>query len=249
MQSGIKSIEVGGRLLEVLVHSGVSLSLSDLAAKAHLSASAAHRYLASYKRLGLVSQDDATKKYDIGAFGFQLGIAAIGRWNFLATAHDLQCAVRDRLDESVVLAVWGTHGPVIVSVEESRKPIILTMRIGATLPLFRTAIGWIFAANMPKAVLRPVIQREKAEGRGPIGVRSVRETALKLQKIHEAKFAAHSGHLLPAVSGIAVPLFDAHGAFVAVLSAFASTERFDTSEDGKPALALKAAAEKFSVLT
>ena len=246
VQSGIKSVEVGGRLLEVLVRSSVPLTLSDLAAKARLSPSAAHRYLASYKRLGLVNQDSESKKYDIGAFGFQLGIAAVGRWKFLSAARDLQCAVRDQLDESVVLAVWGTYGPVIVSVEDSHKPIILTMRVGATLPLFRTAIGWIFAANMPKAVLKPVIQREKAEGRGPIGIKSVRETALKLQQIREAGFAAHSGHLLPAVSGIAVPLRDASDAFVAVLSVFGSTGRFDTSETGSPAKALKAAALTFS---
>jgi DNA-binding IclR family transcriptional regulator len=244
-QSGIKSVEVGGRLLEALVRSSVPLTLSDLAANARLSPSAAHRYLTSYKRLGLVSQDTESKKYDIGPFGVQLGVAALGRWSFLSAARGLQCAVRDELDESVVLAVWGEYGPVIIAVEESRKPIVLTMRVGATLPLFRTAIGWVFAANMPKSVLKPIIKHEKAEGRGPIGIDSVRGTAQKLKLIREKRFAAHSGHLLHAVSGIAVPLWDASGAFVAVLSVFASADRLDTSDVGEPAKALKAAAQKF----
>lgn len=245
MQSGIKSVEVGGRLLEVLIHSNMPLALSELAAGSRLSPSAAHRYLASYKRLGLVTQDQSTRKYDIGSFGIQLGIAAIGRWAFLSAAHELQCEVRDKINESVLLAVWGTYGPIIVSVEESNTPIILTMRVGTTLPLFRTAVGWIFAANMPKAVLRPIIQREKNSNRGPLNIASVKETALKLQQIRDAKFAAHSGHLLPTVSAIAVPLFDARDAFIGALSIFASNERFDISEGGKPAKALKAAASKF----
>ena len=248
MRGGIKSVEVGGRLLEVLIHSNVPLSLSELAASSRLSPSAAHRYLASYKHLGLVNQNQDTKKYDIGAFGIQLGIAAIGRWNFLTAAQELQCAVRDQINESVLMAVWGTHGPVIVSVQESKTPIILTMRVGTTMPLFRTAVGWIFAANMPKVVLRPVMQREKAEGRGPIDIKNVRGTAEKLRQIRQRRFAAHSGHLLPAVSAIAVPLFDAQDTFVGALSVFGATERLDTSADGKPARALMEAAQKFAGL-
>jgi DNA-binding IclR family transcriptional regulator len=246
VQSGIKSVEVGGRLLEVLSRSAVPLSLSVLASKARLSPSAAHRYLASYKRLGLVGQDSQSKKYDIGSFGFQLGIAAIGRWDFLSAARLLQCSVRDKLNESVVIAVWGTYGPVVLSVEESRKPVILTMPVGATVPLFRTAIGWIFAANMAPAILKPIIQRETVEERGPIGLSSEREIQQKLNHIRNSKFAAHSGHLLHAISGIAVPLNDAHGKFLGALSVFASTENFDTSEAGVPATVLKAAAAQFT---
>jgi DNA-binding IclR family transcriptional regulator len=246
MQSGIKSVEVGGRLLEVLSRSAVPLSLSDLASKARLSPSAAHRYLASYKRLGLVSQDGESKKYDIGSFGFELGIAAIGRWDFLSAARVLQCSVRDKLNESVVIAVWGTYGPVILSVEESRKLVTLSMPIGATVPLFRTAIGWIFAANMAPEILKPIMQRERAEGRGPIGLSSEREVKQKLNHIRKGKFAAHSGHLLHAISGIAVPLNDADGKFLGALSVFASTESFDNSDTGVPATVLKAAAAEFT---
>jgi DNA-binding IclR family transcriptional regulator len=62
----------------------------------------------------------------------------------------LQRELRDRIDETMVLSVWGTQGPTIVHVEESSQPGIMTMRIGATLPILQTASGLTFAAFLPR---------------------------------------------------------------------------------------------------
>ena len=61
---------------------------------------------------------------------------------YLPALHGL----RDRFDETMVLSVWGTQGPMIVHVEESSQPIIMTMRVGAVLPVLQTASGLAFAA-------------------------------------------------------------------------------------------------------
>jgi DNA-binding IclR family transcriptional regulator len=239
MQTGIKSVEVGGRLLQVLLRTHGSMTLKELAAKAKLAPSAAHRYLVSYQRLGLVQQDPETRAYDIGPFAFQLGIAAIGRSKLLTAAQELQRQLRDSLDESVVLAVWGSYGPVIMSVEESSKPIAMTMRVGATLPLFRSAAGWIFAAFMPNSVTKPVMKVEIAQGRTPIDRLNSRAVRQKLNEIRTSHLAYHSGHLLPGISAVAVPLLDSRGGLVAAMAVFGSTEHFDASPLGGAAKALK----------
>ena len=118
--------------------------------------------------LGWYSRIAGTKAYDLGQFAIELGVTAIGRSNFLSVGHELQRTLRDQLDELVMIAVWGSHGPVITSVEESSKPVVVTMRVGATLPLFRTATGWIFGAFMPRTVVKPIMRTEIAAGRGPV---------------------------------------------------------------------------------
>lgn len=239
MRSGIKSIEVGGRLIDALVHANAPLSLKDLAARARLSPSAAHRYLVSYQRLGLVCQDADTHAYDIGSFAVELGVSAIGRSRLLTHAQELLRSVRDRLDESVMLAVWGSYGPVIIAVEESSKPVVMTMRVGATLPLFRTATGWIFAAFMPRTVVKPLMRKEIAADRGP--VQQLDETLLeqKLESIRAARLASHSGHLLPGVTATATPLLDSRGTLFAAMSVFGNSENFDASPNGDAATILK----------
>ncbi len=248
MQFGIKSVEVGGRLLDVLAHAHEPLMLKELASKARLSPSAAHRYLVSYRRIGLVQQDSGTKAYDLGQFAIELGVTAIGRSNFLSAAHELQRKLRDQLDELVMIAVWGSHGPVITSVEESSKPVVVTMRVGATLPLFRTATGWIFGAFMPRTVVKPIMRTEIAAGRGPVERLGKGGIEMRLAEIRVSRLAFHSGHLLPGITAVATPLLDLRGALVAAMSIFGSSEQFDASPGGAAAKLLKDSASRFGAL-
>jgi DNA-binding IclR family transcriptional regulator len=249
IQSGIKSVEVGGRLLQALARGHTPVTLKELAAEAGLTPSSAHHYLVSYRRLGLVVQDPNTLSYDIGPFAVELGLSAIGRSRQLTAAQELQQKVRDRLDESVMLAIWGSYGPVIISVEESSKPVVMTMRVGATLPLLRTATGWIFAAFMPRTIIRPVMRAEYEAGRPPVERLDRRALDLKLDAIRAAQLVGHSGHLLPGVAAVAAPLLDSRDRIVAVMSVFGSSELFDSSLAGAPAGALKDMAHTFSKAT
>src|SRR5690242_5577172 len=239
MQLGIKSVEVGGRVLDVLAQARTPLLLKELAARARLSPSAAHRYLVSYRRIGLVRQDPSTKAYDLGQFAIELGVSALGRSNALAAAHELQLELRDHLDESVMIAVWGSHGPVITSVEESSKPVVVTMRVGATLPLFRTATGWIFAAFMPQTILKPIIRTEITAGRGPVDRLGKSGLQKRLAEIRSSQIAFHSGHLLLGITAVAAPLLDSRGTLIAAMSIFGSSEQFDASPTGTAAKLLR----------
>ena len=247
MQLGIKSIEVGARVLDVLAQARAPLMLRDLAAKARLSPSAAHRYLVSYRRIGLVRQDVGTKAYDLGQFAIELGVSALGRSNFLAAAHESQRDLRDHLDKSVMIAVWGSHGPVITSVEESSKQVIITMRVGATLPLFRTATGWIFAAFMPRTILKPIMRAEIAAGRGPVERLGKSGIEKRLAEIRSEHLAFHSGHLVPGITAVAAPLLNSRRALVAAVSIFGSSEQFDASPTGTAAKLLKESASRFAM--
>jgi DNA-binding IclR family transcriptional regulator len=166
----------------------------------------------------------------------------------LGAAHEIQRELRDQLDESVMVAVWGSHGPVITSVEESSKPVVVTMRVGATLPLFRTATGWIFAAFMPRAILKPIIRAEMAAGRGPIERLGKSGIDKRLADIRSAHLASHSGHLLPGISAVATPLLDSRGALVAAMSIFGSSEQFDASQTGIAAKLLRDLTSRFAML-
>ena len=87
--------------------------LKDVAAAACMSAAKAHRYLVSFQRLGLVTQDARTARYDLGPAALKLGLASLARLDAMRCAR-----ARARLDGAdrphLALAVWGNHGPTIV---------------------------------------------------------------------------------------------------------------------------------------
>ena len=80
-QRGIGSVEVGGQLLQVLTDADGPMMLRDLAASAGMSAAKAHPYLVSFMRLGLIEQDRATGRYELGPLALQMGLASMRRLN------------------------------------------------------------------------------------------------------------------------------------------------------------------------
>src|SRR5262249_56611198 len=93
----------------------------------------------------------------LGPLAMRLGLAALNSHQPLRDAIALQQDVRNQIDETLVLSVWGAQGPTVVHVEESSQPIIMTMRIGAVLPMLATATGLVFAAFPPQHFTEPLI--------------------------------------------------------------------------------------------
>ncbi len=143
-RAGIQSVEVGFTLLAALAQARGPLMLRDLASAAGMSAAKAHRYLVSFQRLGLVSQDSTTR-YDLGPAALQLGLAAITRLDAVKLARERMPALMGRIGHTLALAVWGNHGPTIVHWEESPQSVTVNLRLGDVMPLLSSATGRCFA--------------------------------------------------------------------------------------------------------
>lgn len=210
---GIKSIEVGSRILKALIDQPL-LSVTDLSNRTRMSPSKVHRYLVSFVRSGLVAQESKTKLYTLGLVAFQLGIAAISRSDDLTRAITLQREIRDAAGETVVLSVWGGAGPTIVHIEESTQPVIMTMKLGAGLPVLGTAAGLVFAAYMLGTATKTLVEKEIEQ----FNASTTEPLEDLLAKIRRDALSVKSGHLQPGVSAIAAPLLTLQGNLLAVVA-------------------------------
>jgi len=244
--NGVKSIEVGSRLIQALVESAGAMTLKDLAGASNMMPGKAHRYLVSFVRTGLVRQDPRTKRYMLGNMAFQIGLAAIGRDDPLARAVEIQASLRDRIDKTVVLSVWGSHGPVIVNVKENSHPVIMTMRVGATLPMLATAAGLVCGAFLPRIVTSKIIKSELLTIANAMpGTRTMASVERVLASVKKAGFATNKGHLTNGVGAVAVPLLGWHGQLVAVMSVIGREENLNMRSNGAIANQLRIAARQF----
>lgn len=245
-KNGVKSIEVGARLLQALVETPNAMSLKDLAATACMPPSKAHRYLVSFVQTGLIRQDPATKYYLLGEMAFQIGLAAIDRYDPLTRAIKAQVALRDRLEKTVVLSVWGSYGPVTVNVEESRHSIIMTMKVGATLPMLSTAAGLVFGAFLPPVITSKMIRSELRSGANTISrARTIASVERLLVAVREGGIATNKGHLIQGVGAIAVPLLNSQGRLIAVVSVIDHEESINLRSNSAIAKQLHATAQEF----
>lgn len=246
-RQGIQSIEVGGRLLAALAGSPKPMMLKDLAEAAGMSAPKAHRYLVSFQRMGLVEQDAASGHYDLGPFALDLGLASLGRLDPVQQALPALARLRDAIDETVALAVWGNRGATIIRWLESSQPVNAALRTGAVMPLTRSATGRAFLAFLPDAATAALAKAELAAN---VRAGFVPATRDELDRVvadtRRHGIARAVGEFTEAISGFAAPVFDSDGRMTLALVALGYSGGFDARWDGATARAVRDAAEKLS---
>jgi DNA-binding IclR family transcriptional regulator len=248
---GIQSIEIGCRLLAALARADGSLGLGDLARSGAMSPSKARRYLISFTRAGLIEQDGASGRYDLGEFALRLGLVAQSRSDVVRLARPLLMDLRDRLRATVAIVLWVGSRPTVVHIEESDRTIIRVVApVGSALALLTTAGGMIFAAFLPPRISAPLIERELREAaRGPRQahvVRTRREADRLLGGIRRRGLARAYPVISTSICTLAAPVFDAGGTITAALVALGYRANFDASFEGQVATALQAAARRLS---
>jgi len=217
--SGVKSIDFVCLLLDAMSRRDTS-ALKELAQDTATQSAKLHRYLTSLVRGGLVVQDPISRRYSLGPLAFQVGLRSIRSQNPLQTAMQMQVLLRDRLDETTVLCVWSPQGPTVIRVEESSKPILMTIRVGALLPVLATATGLVFAAYLPQQITRELIEAElpsQADHTGsPLHTR--KDVENELEAVRRQGYAVNNEYLMRGVSAVAIPVFSFQEQLIGVIS-------------------------------
>ena len=254
-RAGIQSVEVGFALLEGLAASAGPLMLRDLAATAGMSAAKAHRYLVSFQRLALVTQDAHSTRYDLGPAALKLGLASLSRLDGLKLARQRMPPLMEDIGQTLALAVWGNQGPTIVHWEESPQAITVNLRLGDVMPLLSSATGLCFSAfmaarlgaphNRLALLLQQELERARKLARDDIPATQA-EVNKRLTEVRLRGLARVVNTLLPGVGGFCAPVFDADGHLALGMVALGSLASFDPAWDGAVARPLKAAAAQLS---
>ena len=248
-RAGIQSVEVGFALLQGLARARAPLMLKEVAASAEMSAAKAHRYLVSFQRLGLVTQDSRTSRYDLGPASLKLGLAALTRLDPVRLARERMPALLESLQHTVALAVWGNHGPTVVHWEESAQSVTANLRLGDVMPLLSSATGRCFAAYLPsestQRMLEVEMQRAAQIGRSdlpltPDGVRAM------LAEVRTQGTARVVDTLLPGIVAFCTPVFDSSGHIVMGITTLGSVATFDPAYGGAIDAPLRATAQQLS---
>jgi DNA-binding IclR family transcriptional regulator len=240
-QAGIQSVEVGFALLEALTQAASPMMLRDIALAAKMSPAKAHRYLVSYQRLGLVIQDGANTRYDLGPAALKLGLACLERLDAVKLARQRMDALMDEIGHTVAIAVWGNHGPVIVHWQEPARSVTVNLRLGDVMPLLGSATGRCFAAFAPSAQAASLLKAELALlSKTPrVGMpANAQAAAALLQETRQQGLGRVVDTLLPGISGLAAPVWDATGHVCLSLVSLGSSASFDARLEGVVAKAL-----------
>ena len=239
-QRGIQSVEVGGQLLLAMANSAKPMMLRDIAAVAGMSASKAHPYLVSFMRLGLVEQDRASGRYELGRAALQMGLACMRRLNPVRIGTEAISLLTEEIGQTTALALWGNHGPTVVRIEEAGS-VHVNMRVGSVMSLLGTATGRVFAAFLPAKMIQTFLSGRHEASIGDNLARNIswEQAEPVLAEVRQREMARAVGRPIPGVNAFSVPVFDQSGSLALVITAIGPEGVFDADWESPIAAKLR----------
>lgn len=226
----VRSAEVGTDILKALAQLSPSTSLSRLAEHVDMPASKVHRYLQALIASGFAEQNPATNHYGLGREALRVGLAALGSIDVLKVAAIPLSELRDELNESCFIAVWGNQGATVVSIEPAVRAVTVVTQIGSVLPLLSSSTGLVFAAHLPERETVSLRDQELAALNHTVSDYAPLLTSIRERGLHHVH-----GLLMPGVDALSAPVFNAMGQIAAVMTVVGPTSIFHADEQGPAA--------------
>ena len=251
-QQSIQSIEIGGAILRALITSGRPAMLKDIARLSNMPPAKAHRYLVSFQRMGLVSQDLQSARYHLGPFALTLGLSALAALDPPRLSVPILEELCDEIGMGVGLAVWGSNGATIVRYIDTGNAISVSLKVGRVLALHDSATGRCFTAFCSNAVVQQALAAElkqvaAATKTSVADLKKAQDKQNEESRRYGIASAGGSSHI-PGINGLSAPVFDHTGKMVAAITALGSAGVFKADPRSKEAAKVKAAAAKLSNL-
>ncbi|WP_426141871.1 IclR family transcriptional regulator [Pseudomonas sp. DWP3-1-2] len=241
-QQKVQAAEVGVGILKALAELAPATSLTRLAEHVGMPASKVHRYLQALIASGFAEQDSVTHHYGLGREALYVGLAAVGHLDVLKITAPHLATLRDELNETCFLAVWGNKGPTVVYVEPSSGAVTLVTHIGSVLPLLGSSTGLVFHTFLnaretaelhdQESVGLTAMQRQEIEQH----VRDIRSTGV--HQIH--------GLLMAGVNAVSSPVFTVGNKLAGVITMVGSASVFTDTVQADAAQRLRATAQVIS---
>lgn len=226
-RSSVQAVDVAATVLDAMCDLRRPAQLKDIARIAGLQSAKAHRYLNSLVASGLASQNKETGLYGLGPMALRLGVTAIGNSDLIHRASAVLCEQCSKHQTSGHLAIWGERGPVIVRNEHGGPPIILTVGLGATMPLLRSASGRVFLAHLPRKTTEEVTKQE-------MQVLDMDEASVNeiCAQTRAQGYGETIGRLISGLYAVAFPVFGIDGNIQCTISFISTDAAFFSPEQG-----------------
>jgi DNA-binding IclR family transcriptional regulator len=136
----------------------VEIGISDLAKRLGVAKSTVHRLAVTLVAQGMLEQNPDTGKYRLGIALFRLGSLVRRRMNVSTEARPLLRELREKVNETVHLAVLDGSEIMYVFNLESTQAIRMRSDVGVRKPAYCTAEGQAILAFQPSDVVDDVIR-------------------------------------------------------------------------------------------
>jgi DNA-binding IclR family transcriptional regulator len=225
--NGIQSLELGIDILKKIASQNKSLNITEISKLTGMSKSKLHRYLTSFCKCGLLEKHEDLR-YSLGSELVLLGLKASEQLDVKELSASHLSYLKETLNETAALAIWGAQGPFFLRWEESDRVVNIGVRAGSQVSIVKSAPGRLFAAFLPEEKTAELVRAE-LEKYG-MDAESFYED---IRRVRENGVAISQGTLIPGISAISCPVFGQNGEIVAAITVVGLSGVLDVGLDSE----------------
>jgi DNA-binding IclR family transcriptional regulator len=206
-----QSLGRGLRILEAIAAIGGSATLAEIARKTVLPRSTAHHLLRALVNCGYLIQDGHARAYTLAPKLFRLTGRSWTKEQLAEISMPFLDQLSGRTGEGTSLGMLRDGVVTIVAKRDPEGPVRVVQEVGATRPLYCTAVGKALAAWLPARELDGIIDRIVFEQKTAKTITTPAAFRRELARIRATGFAIDNEEHIEGIRCIATPVRDHSG--------------------------------------
>ncbi len=217
--STVHSVVVAVNLLEYLAESGRPQRVTDIAAHLGMTKARVSRHLSTLADLELVVKTPDNSGYRLGSKLFRLASAALDQYEITNIAYRYMVVLKNRIAETILLAIPAGGDSLIVSTVSSGKPFAPKIERGLRLTVPVSPTARMILAFSPEETRERILSRRTerhAERELDFDAQKLRQDMARIrERFYEFMDDPHGAGF----SAITAPIFNHHERIEAAIAA------------------------------
>ncbi|MFT4286499.1 IclR family transcriptional regulator [Nocardioides sp.] len=208
MSAPVKSADRVLQILDLLTERPDGLTLVEIHTIMGIPKSSAYGLLQTMVQRGFLTQEAETRRFRVGIRLWQAGRSYLSVASIEQVALPYMRAVRDRLNETVQLAVLDGTDNVYIGKVDPDQQLRLASHVGARLPAYATGIGKALLSRLSDEEVRRRFDDVEFVAYTPRTLSGLGELLTQLAEVRERGYAVDNGEYTDGVYCVAFPLRD-----------------------------------------
>jgi IclR family KDG regulon transcriptional repressor len=158
----MQSIDRAMGVIKILVanSSENGMSITELSNECGLPVSSMHRVLKSMSQHGMIQQNPATKRYNLGNIWLEYGLHMYDTMDYTSKIRPELVRLSDETEESVYLSQpMGSEALIIERIDNEKHAIRVYDKLGSRIPMHIGAANKSMLAHMPTGEVKKILNQ------------------------------------------------------------------------------------------
>lgn len=235
-------------ILKEIAKAQGTLGVSDISRQLNFNKSTVYGVTQAFLDLGVLRQDEATKKFRLGPALIQLSNQSLASVSLRSIARPFMVKLAHDFVGTVFLGRFDEYGITIIEKADSPVELKISAPVGTRLPFFAGSPAKSFLASLDEDSQKRIILERNLPKFTEKTINDVDGYLVDLQQVRKQGYATDYEEYIHGVNAVSVALLDKRGMFLAVIFIVGFSNSFAADKMHLAAEAAKESAREISEL-